>query len=449
MNTNDWQIKMRDGKVYGPVDTGTLKKWIQENRVSAEDDVSSVGSEGWKKISKTDEFASLFVGEKKDFLLPPAEERTLTTQVVSDAWKVLKTDPFPIIGTFLLYLIIVMGVSFIRPIGRIINLLIAGPLIVGLSRYCLGKIRNQEIGVVVLFDGFKVFLPALGAYLLIYILTVLGFLFLIVPGIIVALAFSLTYFFILDKNMGPLEAMKASFNITKGYRWRVLAIMALCGLINLLGILCLGIGILVTIPLATLALGTLYQRLNTGNIHKFQKQTNVKEVLLGAIIPIIVIIAMMAAMLLPALGRARDMARRALSASNLKDIGLSLLIYSKDNEEQLPPTLMGLYPKYVEKADVFWCPSDRDPKPTDITNNAVDGINSARISYQYNSGYNISDSANIPLVWDNGCGSLEDNHRKGGNVLYLDGHVEWVSCEEWENPTHGENSYPCKPSLQY
>ena len=87
--------------------------------------------------------------------------------------------------------------------------------------------------------------------------------------------------------MGPWQAMKASFDITKGFRFRILAINALCGLINMLGALCLLIGLFVTIPLTTLSLAALYERLNTGNIRESQKQTNVKEFLLGGILPAI------------------------------------------------------------------------------------------------------------------------------------------------------------------
>lgn len=170
------------------------------------------------------------------------------------------------------------------------------------------KIRKQEISPVALFDGFKIFLPALGAYLLITVLTILGYIVLIIPGVIIALAFSLTYFFIIDKNMGPWEGMKASFDMTKGFRWRILAVMALCGLINILGLLCFGVGILVTIPLTTLALAALYQRLSTGNIHESQKQTNIKEVLLGGILPLIFILGLLAGIMVRAFTKERDVA---------------------------------------------------------------------------------------------------------------------------------------------
>jgi uncharacterized membrane protein len=312
MEDKKWKVRTKDGNIYGPADTGILGQWIRENRVSMDDDVSPADSEDWRKLSEIPEFATTPASEPKgEFLLPPAEPRTLTTQVVSDAWKTLKAGMWPIIGAFLLYAVIIIAVSSIPIpfIGQLAQIVIIGPLAVGLSWYCLCKIRKREIGVSALFEGFKIFLPALGMYLLIYIFTVLGMLFLIIPGIILSLAFSLSYFIIIDKNLGPWESMKASFDMTKGFRWRILAIGMLCSLINILGLLCLGVGILVTMPLNTLALAALYQRLNTGNIHESQRQTSGKEFLLGGILPAIAIIGIIAAIAIPAFMIARENAR--------------------------------------------------------------------------------------------------------------------------------------------
>ena len=51
---------------------------------------------------------------------------------------------------------------------------------------------------------------------------------------------------------------------------------------------------------------------------------------------VIAIIAILAAMLLPSLGKARDTARRANCISNLKQIGTSLTMYTMDYNEYIP-----------------------------------------------------------------------------------------------------------------
>ncbi|HBC87978.1 MAG TPA: hypothetical protein DCZ94_13590, partial [Lentisphaeria bacterium] len=60
---------------------------------------------------------------------------------------------------------------------------------------------------------------------------------------------------------------------------------------------------------------------------------------------VIAIIAILAALLLPALQNAKDMAKKAICLSNEKQIGLAILLYATDNNEQFPPwKVSGLLP---------------------------------------------------------------------------------------------------------
>jgi prepilin-type N-terminal cleavage/methylation domain-containing protein len=52
---------------------------------------------------------------------------------------------------------------------------------------------------------------------------------------------------------------------------------------------------------------------------------------------VIAIIAILAAMLLPALGRAKESARRIQCTGNVKQMGLAWLIYAQDNLDRLVP----------------------------------------------------------------------------------------------------------------
>jgi len=87
---------------------------------------------------------------------------------------------------------------------------------------------------------------------------------------------------------------------------------------------------------------------------------------------VIAIIGILAAMLLPALAKAREQARKAACLSNLKQIGVALHMYADDFKEKFPYDEVTttanrraiqcyslLVPDYAEDQDVFKCPSDK------------------------------------------------------------------------------------------
>jgi len=92
----------------------------------------------------------------------------------------------------------------------------------------------------------------------------------------------------------------------------------------------------------------------------------------------IAIIAMMAALLLPVLSKARELARRTVCANNIKQLVNAAVMYGGDSEGYLPITLTywanrgvffvegevthkpfinAFYPAYISNPNVFYCPS--------------------------------------------------------------------------------------------
>ncbi|OGG58142.1 hypothetical protein A2853_01340 [Candidatus Kaiserbacteria bacterium RIFCSPHIGHO2_01_FULL_55_17] len=99
----------------------------------------------------------------------------------------------------------------------------------------------------------------IGGKIAVGIVVAVGFILLIVPGIIAALAFIFTPYLIVERKLWPIEAMKESARITKGHRWQLFLLsLALIGL-NILGALALFVGLLVSIPVSMLAMVHAYR----------------------------------------------------------------------------------------------------------------------------------------------------------------------------------------------
>lgn len=92
----------------------------------------------------------------------------------------------------------------------------------------------------------------------------LGLVLLIVPGIIIALAFSFSGLLVIEKGFGPIEALKESVRLTKGHRLDLLK-LSLANLgVNILGACALVVGLFVTVPVTELAFVNAYKKLSKG-----------------------------------------------------------------------------------------------------------------------------------------------------------------------------------------
>jgi prepilin-type N-terminal cleavage/methylation domain-containing protein/prepilin-type processing-associated H-X9-DG protein len=206
---------------------------------------------------------------------------------------------------------------------------------------------------------------------------------------------------------------------------------------------------------------------------------------------VIAIIAILASILFPVFGRARENARRSSCQSNLKQIGLGIMQYVQDYDEKYPMTWMGgilgagdywnygtwmytTFP-YIKSTQIYSCPSAvKNVNDTFLFQNGGDTTTLKTFPGQFNYGANqnlipakeenpagnnpisiaqIPSASLVPMIfdsigvisgdrwrivnagsttapWFNGGTTIDtaaSRHLQGSNIAYADGHVKWQS----------------------
>jgi len=84
---------------------------------------------------------------------------------------------------------------------------------------------------------------------------------LVIPGIIWAIKFQYFSYLMVDRGMGPIDALKESAKITEGVRTNLFFLKLLLVVINIVGMLFFVVGLLVTIPISIMAEAYVYRKL--------------------------------------------------------------------------------------------------------------------------------------------------------------------------------------------
>ncbi len=163
------------------------------------------------------------------------------------------------IGTFVVYMLVAMACQIIPFAGPFIGILIGGPLYLGLAIFWLDLSRNKEAKLEQIFEGFNNFAKALGAYLLMVLFILLWALLLIIPGIIAAFSYSMTFYILADEPaIGAMDALDKSKKMMDGYKWKYFCLILRFIGWSLLCILTLFIGYLWLIPYMQVTMAKFY-----------------------------------------------------------------------------------------------------------------------------------------------------------------------------------------------
>lgn len=160
------------------------------------------------------------------------------------------TAIIPVIGSIIVF------------VSSVAVLLISGPFMLGLSTASLEVSEGKHTSFNKLFSGFKQFGTAFPLMILISIFTFLWSLLFVIPGIIKAYSYSMSWFVLADRpDLTANEARKRSMYLMKGHKWRLFCLdFSFIGW-YLLSILTLGILSFWVMPYHLTARAEFYQEL--------------------------------------------------------------------------------------------------------------------------------------------------------------------------------------------
>lgn len=207
----------------------------------------------------------------------PPRRPEISFDSISEAWKFLQPNLGPWIGAMLIYALVVGGLNIVQAVVAppnsdgtpnlsatywvmsFVGFFVGQFFIGGLIRMAIGTVRTGRTEFGLLFSAFDVLPTLIGATILTSIATVIGFVLCIVPGLLLSGLFLFVVPLIVDQRRGALDAIGTSFNTLKPQMWMALLYVIVIGLLASAGVIACVVGVLVTVPLALLALAVTYR----------------------------------------------------------------------------------------------------------------------------------------------------------------------------------------------
>ena len=147
--------------------------------------------------------------------------------------------------------LLVMGIGLI---GNVINIFLG----IGQTHIVLKVIRGQHADFAELFGGSSLFLRVLGASIVAGLAVMVGFIALIIPGILLCLLFWPFYYLIVDRKAKAMESFSMAYPIGK-LNFGTTFVLGLASMgIYIVGVMALCVGVFFALPLISTIYCTAY-----------------------------------------------------------------------------------------------------------------------------------------------------------------------------------------------
>ena len=245
----------------GPYDANQINQMLNNLQINPECLAWTVGMANWEPLSSPT-FTSLGINSPARPHSVPSNPSNIEqgipegggsisiSSAIGESFTFFKGNAIGCIGW-----VVLTGFLSGTGIGALLT-----PLL-GVNLFSCAK-RFQETGKKMdlgdLFD-FSKWAEKIFGPIVLGIIIFIGFCLLIIPGIILAMRWTFSPCVLADRpNLSFTDAMKASGNVAKGNWINLILLFIIIGLLQILGVICLGIGLLVTIPVGHVAVYFAY-----------------------------------------------------------------------------------------------------------------------------------------------------------------------------------------------
>jgi uncharacterized membrane protein len=151
------------------------------------------------------------------------------------------------------------GTTAVSILAAAYGLLILPIISYGAQHLYLQYMRDVRADIRGIFSGFQTnYLNIVLANLLVFAICGIGFVLLVVPGIVFACRLAFVPYLVMDRGLDPVAAIEKSWNMTRGHGWRIFGMFLVAIPVFMLGFLLLGIGAFFAALLVSCAFASLY-----------------------------------------------------------------------------------------------------------------------------------------------------------------------------------------------